>query len=62
MPAKKLKKEVVEEIKEEEEVEEVLEDPATALPVEDDDVAYEEDLEADETAGEEPAAGEWVDE
>jgi len=61
MPAKKLKKELVEEVEKEEEVEELAEDPAT-LPREDDDVAYEEDLEADENAGEEPAAGEWVDE
>ena len=60
MPAKKLKKEVVEEVEKEEEVEEVHDDPEV-LPKEDDDAAYEEDLEADENAGEE-VAGEWADE
>lgn len=55
---KKLEKEVVEDDKEE--AEEFLDD--APLPVENDDIAYEEDLETEgEVEAEEPA-GEWVDE
>ena len=61
MAAKKLKKELVEEVEKEEEVEEVL-DTSDVLPLENDDVAYEEDLEADGESGEEPPSGEWADE
>ena len=61
MPAKKLKKEVIEEVEKEEEVEEVL-DASDVMPLENDDVAYEEDLEAEGEKGDEPPAGEWADE
>ncbi len=61
MPAKKAKKEVVEEIDREEEVEEFI-DNAEVLPKENDDTAYEEDLESEGEIGAEESAGEWVDE